>query len=519
MTLSSLSLLSVDDSQCESQHTSTSTSSRETSYHRDHIACGRVVSVTLPSNPPRSFITKPLLSFHRRVKTSLQSKSKLHFPHQSSNGDAQIVSPAQRLPQELLLVIIDHLATPFYLAAFAVGGLLARYYRVKFTSSILHDVRRDLLATVRLCHSWNIAGTQVLYSRPFLMSPKQVQLFSSTLMDNPTLATLVKKIFVLQPERGKFTRLVSQLTARAGPDPSHSLLASSMSTCTSLETLTFTLCPKRLPVFSSWDRNFLRESRVGENLRELAIYGTTNLGGPPLEFLPSDISLPSLEILVLKAISLESNHKFPVLPKLHFLRITMLHRSHLNPERFILDLNVSTFPSLRTLVLHHTGAWVDADDEVLRGLRELKLCGTSERACYQRWIRGSQLDTLTNLEFHLNEVGPGRFTITKYPRHLQTLTLEITFSKDRELKVIKAHALEDFQRAFLTGTEGCKDLARLAIKCHSMRTEDTSEYDDVMETIRRDCASRGVELIEKGPRLSGPPNQDSVYRRLDTWPL
>ncbi|KAJ3492000.1 hypothetical protein NLI96_g300 [Meripilus lineatus] len=479
----------------------------------------------------RSFITKPFSSLRHRVRTSLStSKSYLPFSRFFTRDlakEGHIIPTAQHIPHELLIIIIGHLATPYYLAAFSVGGLLARYYRNTYTMSRLNDARKDLLATVRVCQSWNIAGTEVLYARPFLLSPKQVQLFSWALKENPTLGVLVKKVFVLQPEKSKVARLVSQV-ARTIPDPTQPGFASSLVACTSLESLTFTCYPgpKRSPVFQPWDSKFINISRIGGHLRELAIYGPANsAGGPPIEILSSELTFPSLEVLVMKAVTLKSDHQFPYFPKLHFLRIAMLHRVH-DPqaqaagERFKLGFPISHFPSLKSLTLHHTGALLSIEEEVLRNLDELKLCGTSEREGYHTWATSTSLDSLKHLEFHLNEVGPGRFIVTQYPRRLHTLSLEITFARGREMKVIKAHVLEDFQRTFLSAIKPCRQLVQLAIKCHSTRTEDTSEYDAVMEKIRKDCEEREIELVEKGPRdVSSWDKHEHLYRRLASWPL
>ncbi|KAJ3492001.1 hypothetical protein NLI96_g301 [Meripilus lineatus] len=386
----------------------------------------------------RHSIAQPFSSLRKKIRASLSHRS-------SSNPiieDVELIAPS--LPPELLLLIIDYLALPYHLAAFAAGCLLSRVDRESFTHSMLFEARSNLLHTTRVCRSWNAVATEILYSKIFLLSPTQLLLFCRSLKRNPTLCSFVKQLYVLQPQH-KSTRLLQRVPWAITPGVGDIEFPTLLAACTSLETLTFTYCPKRPSVYSSWTSGFMERSGIGAHLKELAIHGTTGEEHKPLEMLNPAISLPLLEVLVLKAVTLNHNHQFPVFPKLRTLRIVLIPRVKVPGVVFQLNIYATNFPSLRRLVLQDTNASIHVDEAVLRNLWSLRMCGTSERTMYNAWVMKGYLENVTLLEFHLKKLKPGRFMVTRYPPALKSLVLCITFSKRRDSEVIKADVLKDFQ--------------------------------------------------------------------------
>ncbi len=336
----------------------------------------------------------------------------------------------------------------------------------------------------------------MLYSTPILPSSDKVRKFGKAIKRSPSLGPLVKRLHVFVLERGDSDEWVGD---------KRGILSSAFQVCANLEALTFIPCPRDAAKFCKWGAGFVRDTKLGGHLRELAIWeGTHDL----VDILPKDVSLPFLEVLVMRHVVLPPGYRFPKLPRLHTLRL-----SSLRPYEQTIRIRSSNFPVLRTLALHTWCDKVTIDDGCLAGLRELSLLGRYEMVILKDLGKHPPMENLKTLELRVGYVTEDDIKITVLPPNLETFvfSLSTTFSDEARIKV-----LDDFRREFWSGKESCEGLKSLVLKCRTWGTRDPARVDPVVDTIREDCRTRGLRFEAVGESFE--TCEEAIHQRMIIWP-
>lgn len=414
-------------------------------------------------------------------------------PRRIDAGDSLEYSLAQRLPQDILYIIFTHLALPYYTAVFVLTDLLTPVHAPYFLTPKPSKHVKCLLAGAQTCKAWNIAGTEILYSKPCLLSHHQVRLFLRTMKENPTLGLLVRNTYFLQPpdKRHIFLQL-----RRGNHESVDSELATVLYGCSSLNTLSLTLRGESPLVFTAWHRFFNEGHSVGGRLRRLWISGDRSAQPTFADVIPFFASLPVLEDLVLEEVAIQSGNAFPHLPKLWRFMLLNPNRICDSSGSFTLPIDTEHFPSLKEFGVVGPNVQLLMDEPTVRRLRELSLLGEAEMRWFVKEVQRGHLENLQSLIFHIDTYRPGDFWFPRLPRCLQSMTLILNFSwkgKNHPSK-IEVHALRDFSECLAQAARGCQGLKTVSIRCGTYKGQDTSSYEATIEDIRSICQTLGVTL-------------------------
>ncbi|KAJ3492255.1 hypothetical protein NLI96_g156 [Meripilus lineatus] len=423
-------------------------------------------------------------------------KSLLLFQSQPIASQPGGDSPAQRLPPEILIIILSPLAEPIFVSALSYSGLLFPTFTEEQVNVPKPDkALKDLLNALRVCRAWNLAGTRLLYSSPYLTSQKRVRLFNRSLQSNPSLGNLVDQVFILQRLFGDKPWFPTTRDPRK--DSERKDMMASLRRCPGVKKMTITAFHNQQnPIFWPWDDSFLEETTLGSHLQELAVYGDAL---PTPKSTPLDpmgrLSLPCLEILSLSQLSLESNHEFPKLPKLHTLRISYPHKCG-PPEKWQLRIDASRFPSLQKLTLNEINAPIIIDEEILPQLNQLLLFGKEENDIFKKWGHTASLEGVRDLTMDLSRYLPGQFKPTKFPKQMESLTLFFSYKSDRASNayLVKAYALDDLNEVFAAATKDCAKLKDVSIMCRGFDDLDAKEFDELVVKLRTICEMKEISL-------------------------
>lgn len=440
-----------------------------------------------------------LKSFRRRLRKSL-SLWQFHSGSPSQQRLDGNPSQAQQLPQEILLIILFPLVEPIFVSGLSYSGLLFPTFTDDQIDVPKPDkALRDLLSALRVCKSWNLAGTHLLYSSPYLTSQRRIRLFNRTLQSNPSLGNLVDELFILQ-------RLFGEKPSNwfSSRDPRKDLerkdLVMSLRRCNMVKKMTVTAFhDQQNPIFWPWDDSFIEEASLATHLRELAVYGDAL---PTPKSIPLDaigkLALPTLEVLSLSQVSLESNHQFPVFPHLHTLRISYPHKCGPS-DTWHLHIASAKFPSLKKLTLNEINSPITVDQEILPKLHQLLLFGKEENDIFKKWGPTTSLENIRDLTMDLSRFLPGQYRPTKFPKSMETLTLFFSYKSDRtnNAYLVKAYALEDLIECFTPATKECLGLKEVIIMCRGFDDLDAKEFDGLVEKMRAICETRGISLHAK----------------------
>ncbi len=440
----------------------------------------------------RGYIPFSFKSLRNRLRRSLL----LLQPQSPPTREDGELSPAKRLPQEILLIILSPLATPIFVSALSHSGLLFPTFTDDQVNVPKPDkALKDLLNVVRVCRAWNVAGTPLLYSAPYLTSQKRVRLFNRSLQSNPSLGNLVDELFILQRLFGDKPWFPTGRDPRK--DTERRDLIASLRCSPGLKKMTVTAFHnQQSPIFWPWDEKFVAETGLGSHLRELAVYGDA-LPTPksiPLEPM-GNLTLPALEILSLSQLSLESNHEFPSFPLLHTLRISYPHK---RPPQgtWQLRIDAAKFPSLQKLTLNEIGSPIVIDEEILPKLNQLLLFGKEENDIFKKWGHTPSLEGVRDLTMDLSRFLPGQFIPKKFPKQMESLTLFFSYKSDRanNAYLVKAYALEDLNGCFASATKDCVGLKEVSIMCRGFEDLDAKEFNGLVERLKVICETRGISL-------------------------
>jgi len=258
---------------------------------------------------------------------------------------------AQRLPPELLIPIFENTVHQHYLHAFHHMSTTAIVDHDRVVVSNARIAQRQLLQVIRVCRHWCDVGRITLYSRTFLTTTKQVKLFARTIYASPYVASLVRGIFVVDPDavytnKAWFRKRIKERSKNVRV--TRELLIAALQACPSVDSFVTASQDKIVPSILPIDKHFQDISRIGHALRTLMLCGSVSswIVRNPIPFLSPDISLPALEVLVLREVCFPPEYSFPTLPRLHTLCIS---DSFLYPVPGILSLSGSQLPSLTTV--------------------------------------------------------------------------------------------------------------------------------------------------------------------------
>lgn len=128
-----------------------------------------------------------------------------HTVHHGSSGthvggvqlvSEQETSTIQRLPPEILLIIMSHVRGYTHRDLVVVCRSPSLAY-CRSPEEVAGKGSARLLHVMRVCRSWYHAAVSVLYAYPALLSKQNIHLFAQTLKANPTLPNLVKTLLVV----------------------------------------------------------------------------------------------------------------------------------------------------------------------------------------------------------------------------------------------------------------------------------------------------------------------------------
>ena len=433
----------------------------------------------------------------RQVLSKVSTSNKAVRPF----GDQDSPSVSQNVPQEILLEILEPLAHLAHLAALAHFRLLSKATYEEMEIPQIHTSLTNIVNASRVCKSWSLACTHVLYTTPYITSQRRLRLFCKTLQSNPSLGRHVKELFLYQlaAEKKPWTEALS--TSLTDKDAVRKEFIVALRQCPGLEKMRFTTYYQgRKSPFIPWDEELVRSSELGTHLQELWIYSDALPGSPttPLDILPTDLSLSSLKCLHLSSVSLSSNHELPTFPQLHTLTIDACTIPFDPNDGGLPTLKISSekFPALTTFVSGMACAPIIVDEVCMGNLRSLQLFGRHEYDLFMKWVNTPAMDNLRGVTVALDRLQPGKFMVTRLPQHLKVLCLYLAFELDRTRnpRVVKPYPLLDLQPTFVSAIARCTKFRTLRLDCGNCTGLDTTELDAIITKLRKLCEARAIEL-------------------------
>lgn len=142
-------------------------------------------------------LPSPLTTMLRDRVTSfiLNATSLTH--RRASSRSLRATSHVGRLPPETFIDIIHYLVFPTLPDALL---FLHSTPGVDAGTDVwsLVEIQTTLYRVTLVCRAWNNIGTELLYTYPCFVSPKQVRRFSRTIRATPSLARFIKHIYVVE---------------------------------------------------------------------------------------------------------------------------------------------------------------------------------------------------------------------------------------------------------------------------------------------------------------------------------
>lgn len=294
--------------------------------------------------------------------------------------NASLGSQQFRLPPEILILVFECFLTNRYSSGFSfVYYSPAFNYNLNVVTTV--DAQQlDLLHVTKVCRDWYIIGVTMLYSRVFLISQDRVQSFARTVTSSAHLANCVREVFVLnqeliQPIRGTWFTELRQRKSRDRATLSRESLMASLRCCSSLRSFVITNRDRIEPIILPIDTAFVQNSSIGMNLRKLMFYGSgaTFLAPPVPPFLPSDILLPMLEILIFREVYVYDGYQLPYLPRLHTLKIAQSYQAEFGSSLY---LDHERLPSLTRAEFYENSFGIYPDAAIYEQLIQLHVSPT-----------------------------------------------------------------------------------------------------------------------------------------------
>ncbi|KAJ3492038.1 hypothetical protein NLI96_g319 [Meripilus lineatus] len=405
-----------------------------------------------------------------------------------------MIAAAQNPPLEILLVVLKIITN---------GPYFSRPDQIPMQPTDLSIIRELVVvqsfihAASLVCRGWNPAATELLYSKPILNTPARAQQFSLALRRSPSLGPLVKRLHVFVFVHGDSEKWVGNKKGN---------LAATLRACNKLEAFVLNPPPPDVTEFCPWGAKYILDTNLGSHLKELAIWeGHNGL----LEILPQNVSLPLLEVLVLRHIVLPPDYEFPRLPKLHTLRL-----SSIKPYEQVIRIRSSTFPALRSLALQTWCIQVIIDPDCKAGLTSLALLGSAEMDILKGMERAASLENIKVLEIRVALANALDLEIPVVPPNLETIIFSASPTLAAELRRIALGRI--YEGLFAEGKE-CNALRLVVLRCRAWDTLNPAEEDPIIVAIQGECESRGIQLEVQGEHSE--TFEEAIHQRLVVWPL
>jgi len=393
-----------------------------------------------------------------RFLVSSQSNSSANFTHTASTsgpstGTVQSCGPcvslssrAQDLPPELLVAIFQIVISDAFKSLYAYRS---DPYQASFirTSAMeipkLTGAQLTLSAATRVCRSWHLSGSSILYTRPFVCSHDSVRRFSRTVRNSPDLGRLVKYVIALDitstpsrtPERRQHLPLdwpTADGKVRTERGQARIELMAALECCPKLQSVVLlTTCAEPNSSILPVDGGLISNSTLS-SLRTLTLHGsamTQNSNKYPFS-LSSKVHMPSLETLCLRNVYFPPGCQFPQFPRLHTLHLSQCSSVYAGRPHPI-EIPHSAIPSLRTLELYENRTRIVFERETMQQLERLHHIGAEESCITSLW--GSLLTE--NFE-HLEHITVGfngdaeSAAIEQLPSQLRSLTVHVQLDYD-----------------------------------------------------------------------------------------
>lgn len=316
-------------------------------------------------------------------------------PTSRTNANTFILTPAPCLPIELLRIILEYLAEERWDESYSYSIFP---YNPPRTFKLVNPVRNASLVTASsVSRLWNVVANEFLYSRVYITSMDQTSHFLHSIRKSPTLAPIVKQLYLvgaIKPLAYSKTVESRALFGRLLDD-----LASVLRLCPNLRYLT--LVANQLPIHNFMLKKiarFGRKSQFALRIHNFTVWGPAEYTMDDLErpLIPSELELPNLEVLCLRELTLPQTFDLPRLPRLRTLRLIRLGLYWQSDVTF--RATSTLLPCLETLELYHILIPINVDDGLLRKLKRLHMIGGTADSIVQG--RGADFFThLPNLEY------------------------------------------------------------------------------------------------------------------------
>ncbi len=429
------------------------------------------------------------------------------------------LTSAQRLPPELLHPIIDLLILPIYPSDFHFAGLLPMEIEWGFKILSRYDALAPLRCALLVCKSWRQVGTPLLYSTIFLSSHTQVRLLGRTLRRNASLASLVRRLFVLQSSIATPLPRLKRFRLPIKGTDLQQVLVSTLHACTSLESLTFTLYsgPSLFPV---WNQDLYHKSSVGSRLRVLSICGDWAMTFRSLspQVLPLGSPFPVLEVLLLHITYIHS--QLPHLRSLHTLRVSY---PKLSPSMRApgLIFSSSELPSLKTLSLLGIRAPVSFTGDAIRNLESLWVDGKEEFEAFQLGVRQGATNNLKHVSVTLGSVRSAGFSTLDLPPRIESLAFDLNFLAMTpgflDFQPIDTYGLEAFHNTSHSWSRNRRNFKMLIIEYGGYPDQDTTDFDLLVMKIRNICELAGITVVLRRWGREEYVERGRIY--MYDWPI
>ncbi|KAJ3491508.1 hypothetical protein NLI96_g645 [Meripilus lineatus] len=407
-------------------------------------------------------------------------------PQRRDSALSQAITHVGRLPPETFIDIIHYLVFPTLPQALLFLHSTPGIDAATDTWGLV-EIQTALYRVTLVCRAWNIIGTELLYTYPTFVSPRQVRNFGRTLQQAPSLARFIKHIFVVEASNLPLRRDRKRTIV---PNIVRDILQACKDT--TLDTLTTDVV--NYTGSDSIASYFLDFISVSSRLRRLVINGIPN----QLSF--SQLRLPNLEILCLRTTFISGNTVFPILPKLHTLQIA---KGDIWVElgEVILD---DRLPALRSLELYLCEYVTKTFHPLsLPHLETMNFVGKGELELYKHLLISGALDSIKNITIGFVEslLSPIDLSETQLPLKIESLSLIGFYAQNAGIVSI-AHYLERNQAVL-----PAKHFRRLDFSCSKIDCE--SKHINQLQTL---CSSLEIEF-----HLNKIEPNKWISQRLACW--
>ncbi|KAI0090949.1 hypothetical protein BDY19DRAFT_932583 [Irpex rosettiformis] len=268
------------------------------------------------------------------------------------------LSVAQCLPDELILSILSNLSHDGLLGqhTYPISHLADSSYTLRVKEASL--CQQGLYSATLSCKSWYPVGVELLYSAPFILTKRRVELLLRTLTTCPHLANYVNDLYApLITRKSALAWLQNSLSIKSATTDTEEA-AHLVARLTRTTSLLSSLNLKHVVPSGHISTIPLSSFAFPSELEHLSIHGTSfeSRDHPQLCLLPShdaDISFETLKTLCIRDMYILPTVKFPRMPLVSRIALVQNHYFQaLGPEGAPPLLTADMFPSLRRLDIY-----------------------------------------------------------------------------------------------------------------------------------------------------------------------